>query len=52
MRFAYDEEGKGKNPFWIEKLTPTKIHRVGLRWLALIGIRHDQEHEVVFVRRE
>jgi ATP-dependent Lon protease len=25
MRFAYDEEGKGKNPFWIEKLTPIQI---------------------------
>ena len=22
MRFEYDEEGKGKNPFWIDKLTP------------------------------
>ena len=25
MRFAYDEEGKGKNPFWIDKLTPIQI---------------------------
>jgi ATP-dependent Lon protease len=25
MRFAYDEETKGKNPFWIEKLTPIQI---------------------------
>src|SRR4051812_35718654 len=25
MRFSYDEEGKGKNPFWIEKLTPIQI---------------------------
>ncbi|MCS3445945.1 MULTISPECIES: protease Lon-related BREX system protein BrxL [Bradyrhizobium] len=25
MRFEYDEEGKGKNPFWIEKLTPIQI---------------------------
>ena len=25
MRFAYDEDGKGKNPFWIEKLTPIQI---------------------------
>jgi ATP-dependent Lon protease len=25
LRFEYNEEGKGKNPFWIEKLTPTQI---------------------------
>jgi ATP-dependent Lon protease len=25
MRFAYDEESKGKNPFWIDKLTPIQI---------------------------
>ena len=25
MRFETDEEGKGKNPFWIEKLTPIQI---------------------------
>ena len=25
MQFAYDEESKGKNPFWIEKLTPIQI---------------------------
>lgn len=25
MRFEYDEEGKGKNPFWIERLTPIQI---------------------------
>jgi ATP-dependent Lon protease len=25
MRFAYDEEGKGKNPFWVDKLTPIQI---------------------------
>src|SRR3954471_4304199 len=25
MRFEYDEESKGKNTFWIEKLTPIQI---------------------------
>lgn len=25
MRFEYDEDGKGKNPFWIEKLTPIQL---------------------------
>lgn len=25
MRFEYDEEGRGKNPFWVEKLTPIQI---------------------------
>jgi ATP-dependent Lon protease len=25
LRFEYDEDGKGKNPFWIEKLTPIQI---------------------------
>lgn len=25
MRFEYDEETKGKNPFWIERLTPIQI---------------------------
>jgi ATP-dependent Lon protease len=25
MRFAYDEESKGKNPFWIDKLIPIQI---------------------------
>ena len=25
LRFEYDEESGGKNPFWIEKLTPIQI---------------------------
>jgi len=25
MRFEYDEEARGKNPFWIDKLTPIQI---------------------------
>ena len=25
VRFEYDEEGKGKRPFWIDKLTPIQI---------------------------
>ncbi len=25
MRFEYDEENKGKNPFWIDKLTPIQL---------------------------
>lgn len=25
VRFEYDEEGKGKNPFWIDKLVPIQI---------------------------
>lgn len=25
MRFEYDEESRGKNPFWIEKLTPIQL---------------------------
>jgi ATP-dependent Lon protease len=25
MRFEYDEDAKGKNPFWIDKLTPIQI---------------------------
>lgn len=25
LKYRYDEEGKGKNPFWIEKLTPIQI---------------------------
>ena len=25
MRFEYDEEGKGRNPFWIDKLTPIQV---------------------------
>jgi ATP-dependent Lon protease len=25
LRFEYDEEGKGKNPFWIDKLVPIQI---------------------------
>jgi ATP-dependent Lon protease len=25
MRFEYDEEERGKNPFWIEKLTPIQL---------------------------
>ena len=25
MRFESDEESKGKNPFWIDKLTPIQI---------------------------
>ena len=25
MRFEYDEESKGKNPFWIDKLAPIQL---------------------------
>ena len=25
MRFEYDEENKGKNPFWVDKLTPIQL---------------------------
>lgn len=25
LRFEYDEEGKGKNPFWIDRLTPIQV---------------------------
>lgn len=25
MRFEYDEESKGKNPFWIDKITPIQL---------------------------
>jgi ATP-dependent Lon protease len=25
LKYAYDEESRGKNPFWIEKLTPIQI---------------------------
>lgn len=25
MRFEYDEDGKGKNPFWIDKLVPIQV---------------------------
>jgi ATP-dependent Lon protease len=25
MRFEYDEEGKGKNPFWIDRLVPIQV---------------------------
>ncbi len=25
MRFEYDEESRGKNPFWIDRLTPIQI---------------------------
>lgn len=25
MRFEYDEETKGRNPFWIDKLTPIQL---------------------------
>jgi ATP-dependent Lon protease len=25
LKYTYDEEGRGKNPFWIEKLTPIQI---------------------------
>jgi ATP-dependent Lon protease len=25
MRFEYDEEGKGKNPFWIDRLIPIQV---------------------------
>jgi ATP-dependent Lon protease len=25
LKYVYDEEGKGKNPFWIERMTPIQI---------------------------
>src|ERR1035441_6148815 len=25
MRFEYDDENKGKNPFWIDRLTPIQL---------------------------
>jgi len=35
MRFEYDEESKGKNPFWIDKLTPIQIAKAAL--LVVLG---------------
>jgi ATP-dependent Lon protease len=29
MRFEHDEDGKGKNPFWIDKLTPIQVATFG-----------------------
>ena len=53
MRFAYDEEGKGKNPFWIDKLTPIQIATFDLEeyqrqraefttdeWIDLVAAQH------------
>ena len=53
MRFEYDEESRGKNPFWIEKLTPIQIATFDLEeyrrvrsefttdeWLDLIAVSY------------
>jgi ATP-dependent Lon protease len=42
MRFEYDEESKGKNPFWIDKLTPIQIATFDLEEYRRVRARvHD-----------
>ncbi len=53
MRFEYDEEERGKNPFWIETLTPIQLATFDLEeyrqrrseftteeWLDLVDPQH------------
>ena len=42
LRFEYDEEAKGKNPFWIDKLTPIQIATLRSRRLPTRpqGVHH------------
>ena len=43
MRFEYDEEAKGKNPFWIDKLTPIQIATFDLEEYRSVRARvHDR----------
>ena len=43
MRFEYDEEAKGKNPFWIDKLTPIQIATFDLEEYRRVRARvHDR----------
>ncbi len=43
MRFEYDEEEKGKNPFWIDKLKPIQLATFDLdEYRRLRGRVHDR----------
>jgi len=43
MRFEYDEETKGKNPFWIDKLTPIQIATFDLEEYRRVRREFDSE---------
>lgn len=51
MRFEYDEEGKGKNPFWIDKLTPIQLATFDLDEYKNLRSRFTTEEWIDFMLR-
>jgi ATP-dependent Lon protease len=51
LRFEYDEEAKGKNPFWIDKLTPIQIATFNLDEYRSVRREFSTDEWIDFVLR-
>jgi ATP-dependent Lon protease len=51
MRFEYDEEGKGKNPFWIDKLTPIQVATFDLEEYRKLRAEFSADEWIDFILR-
>jgi ATP-dependent Lon protease len=51
LRFEYDEEAKGKNPFWIEKLTPIQIATFNLDEYRTVRREFSTDEWIDFILR-
>src|SRR4051794_25496503 len=51
MRFEYDEENKGKNPFWIDKLTPIQLASFDLDEYRKLRAEFTTEEWIDFILR-
>lgn len=51
LRFEYDEESRGKNPFWIEKLTPIQIANFDLGEYQRIRAEFTSDEWLDFILR-
>ena len=51
MRFEYDEETKGKNPFWIDKLTPIQLASFDLEEYRRLRAEFSTDEWLDFIMR-
>lgn len=51
MRFEYDEENKGKNPFWIDKLTPIQLATFDLEEFRRLRAEFTTDEWLDFIMR-
>lgn len=51
MRFEYDEENRGKNPFWIDKLTPIQLATFDLEEYRRLRAEFTTDESLDFILR-